>query len=281
MSAELPKVTFPDLDKTDEVDKPEVVEEVVDEVEVSPVVAEAVDRGWVPQEDWVANGGDAEDWVDAKTFVDRGKLMDVISKQNKKLKSMEKAVEDFKEYHAQVQKRALEEAREQLLQQKAEALEMNDTRRAVDIDEEIKELDNKAPAKAESTESKNEFTEYFNDVWVVENDWYNSNRAMRATADALGAEYYQTHPDASPEDVFSYVDKEIKKEFPDKAASNRGKRMVEGGKRAGGSSGANASVRSRMSSLTPEEKRIGERFVSNGLFDSLEDYVKDLIKHKL
>ena len=79
----------------------------------------AMDRGWVPEHLF---SGEKEDWVDAKEFNYRGQLMDEISKRTRHNKKLEETVHKFKVYMDNMEQKAYERAKEELLIAKAEAL---------------------------------------------------------------------------------------------------------------------------------------------------------------
>ena len=50
-------------------------------VEVSPTQQKAMEQGWKPKEEWEAEGKDPSEWRDAKEYVERGELFDLIDSQ--------------------------------------------------------------------------------------------------------------------------------------------------------------------------------------------------------
>jgi hypothetical protein len=108
---------------------------------------------------------------------------------------------------------------------------------------------------------------------------------MADTADKLGARYIQNNPDASPDELFSYVDKQIRKEFPEKFGKVTPRQTaagkVEASTRSGKSNTTSRSVRDRINNLSEDERKVGKRFVETGVFKSLDEYAADLVKHGL
>lgn len=254
--------------------------ETAPETQFSALETDAMSRGWVPEDQWVDQGHESDGWVDAKTFVERGKLMDVISKQSKKLKKMEKAIEDFKGLYNTVKEKTAAEAREQLLAEKTQHMENGDYRKAVEVDEKLKEV--ATAEKQEPTKVADPYIEYFDDVWIGKNSWYNDSTRMRLVADEIGAKYFSSNKDSSPEEVFEYVDQQIRKEFPDKfgrARPTSGK--VDASNRSGKPNTTGKSALDRLHGLSEDERRVGKRFVEAGAFKSLDEYAADLAKHGL
>jgi hypothetical protein len=122
---------------------------------------EALALGWVPQEQF---RGDSAKWVDAETFVSRGKeIMPILRKNNEKLlgeveslkgtigtmqaslSAATEAMSEFKQYHEDTAKRAYQKAVNDLKAQKVEAMENGEHRKVVEIDDALRELDKEAP----------------------------------------------------------------------------------------------------------------------------------------
>ena len=97
------------------------VEEVVEQVEETQVstapevdedtLKEAKRQGWVPQEDYT---GPEDKWVDAETFVKKGREINaILRKDNEFLKrevsEMKETMQEFKKFHAETEKRRSEE----------------------------------------------------------------------------------------------------------------------------------------------------------------------------
>jgi hypothetical protein len=125
------------------------------------VEQEALALGWVPQDQF---RGDPARWVDAESFVTRGKeIMPILRKNNEKLvgtveslsqelgtikQQLADAAEsmaEFKAYHDETAKRAYEQAVRDLKAQKKEALAEGDHDRVIEIDEGLADLRDQAP----------------------------------------------------------------------------------------------------------------------------------------
>jgi len=52
--------------------------------------------------------------------------------------------------------------------------------------------------------------------FLKQNQWYDDFKGLARAADAMGVEYKGQNPDCSPDELYSYVTKEIKKEFPER-----------------------------------------------------------------
>jgi len=243
------------------------------EVKLTPAEQKAAERGWKPESEWQ---GDEGAWVDASTFNRMGELMDRISSQSKELKEVRGTIDEFKKHNKERDKVALEKAKKQLIADKAYALENDDFQTAAEIDDKILDVkdeirDFDKPSGNQAT-GEDPFAKYFKETWVSDNSWYNQSTAMRRDADQLGSEYIADHPNASPAELFDFVSKQIKVEYPDKFKNQR--REEPGA--VGSGSGAGKGNRNARLNLTDEEYQCGTRFVKQGLYDSLEEYAADL-----
>ena len=131
----------------------QVATEVVQEApEVNPVEEEARAQGWVGKDEF---RGSDDDWVDADTFVKRGKeIMPILRKNNEKLLKelgeAKKAAEEarsaaleFKKYQQDISERKIGELQSQiehLKQAKRDAITTGDGDRVIAIDDAIDEI---------------------------------------------------------------------------------------------------------------------------------------------
>jgi len=241
-------------------------------VELSPIQQEALDNGWVPQNDF---HGDKEKWVDAAEFLRRGELFKKIEAQSREIKDVRKALVEMKKLHADVREVEYQRALDTLKAQKKNALEEGDADAVIAADERIdlvKEQQRQLKqevAEAPQREAGEEHPEFVD--WKAKNNWYVSNTPMRAFADALGAELAQQG--MAPAAVLKKVEQEVRKEFPTRFQNPRQERAssVEGGTAKGGSSSS--------FQLTPEERRVMQTFVRQKVMTEAE-YVAELKKVK-
>ena len=103
---------------------------------------EAKRQGWVPQEEY---SGPADKWVDAETFVKKGKEINALLRKDndflkRELAELKATVQEFSKYHAETEKRAYEKAMNDLRQQKKDAISQGDGDRVLEIDDAIDEL---------------------------------------------------------------------------------------------------------------------------------------------
>jgi hypothetical protein len=240
-----------------------------EEIELSPTELQASESGWVPKDQYK---GEEHKWVDAGEFLRRGELFKKIEDQSKQLKDVRSALNEMKKLHGQVREVEYKRALDALREQKKQALVDGDADAVIAAEERIdlvkehvKQLQNEAPAVADSGTDHPEFV-----AWVDQNSWYKSSTPMKAFADALGAEL--AGAGNSPSEVLKKVAAEVRKEFPNKFRNpNQDKPgAVESSRGSGTSSSAKFA-------LTDEERRIMNTFVRTGALTEKE-YIESLKK---
>lgn len=161
---------------------------------------EATNMGWVDKPDFK---GDPDAWVDAKTYVDKGRhvmpilrknnerLQGIITNQNAELEKINLALQEsrdsiqaLEEYHGEETKRRVEEARKQLKEQLKQAKKDGNTDAEVDITDELTQLNSAesvADRKAQDEGSRGNGADRITQrppidpefqAWAAENSWY-------------------------------------------------------------------------------------------------------------
>lgn len=241
-------------------------------------------QGWKPREEFEGN---KEEWVPPEVFILKGKFFKTIHGQKQEIKSLRKAVDDMASLLKQAKEQAIKTTRDELRQAKAQALSDQDHNKVVQIDEQMAELKQKENElkndTSENAAADNPYTEYYKG-WVEDNGWYLANKDMRADADMYGQSYLKSNPGADPEDVFKYVERKIKKEYPNSFSSEAGADDTAAAPRTRASSVVSSksttapaeSVNKKPSikSLTPEEREVALNFARLGVM-SIEDYIKN------
>ena len=252
---------------------PDTDESTTTAPELSKAEQEALEHGWVPKEEF---SGEEHKWVDAAEFLRRGELFKKIESTSSELKQVRRALEELKKHHSNVREVEYKRALDSLKKQKKDALLEGDADALIDVDERIElvkeqqkvlqqEIANGDQEQATSGENHPEFVS-----WVNRNSWYKNSSPMRAFADALGRDLRSSGK--SPSDILVEVEKQIRKEFPQKFTNpNREKAgAVEGSAPRGSSGSANFD-------LSQEERRVMNTFVRQGVMTEKE-YIAELRK---
>lgn len=238
--------------------------------EFSKVEQSAIEQGWVPKEDFQ---GEEHKWVDAGEFLRRGELFSKIDSQNRRIKSQDDKFAALEQHYLKVKETEYKRALADLKKQKKDALIENDVEAVLDVDEKIEELreeqiaEARASAQAQMTQVQSEPHPEFV-AWTNKNGWYETNKPMRAFADARGMELAQEGRSRS--DVLRLVAEEVRKEFPNKFYNSKREEpsSVEGAGVQKGSS-------SKGIILSEIETTIMKKLVGQGVLTK-EQYLKDI-----
>jgi len=255
--------------------------------------SEARAQGWVAKEEF---RGSETDWVDAETFVRRGReIMPILRKNNEKLlkelQEAKKAAEEarsaareFKEFQKEQFERKtyeLEEQLQQLKQAKREAINQGEGDRAVAIDDamdslkeekevarqELKKAEEAAKAPPQVTQEP-ELNE-----WLERNAWFGKDTRLTGMANGLGAELRKENPNLVGKAFLEKLDQELAEVMPEKFGKKRTPNPMDGAPN-GTSRPAKAGGKKSYDNLPPEAKAACDRFVKQKLMTK-EDYVRD------
>ena len=272
----------------------ELQQEVAQEAPEAPQYeSEARAQGWVAKEEF---RGSEDDWVDAETFVRRGKeIMPILRKNNEKLlkelgearKIAEEAREsakEFREYQKQQfekKTKDLEGQLEQLKQAKRDAITQGDGDRAIAIDDamdDLKEqrLEAKEDLKAAEEKAK-EVPQITQDpilnTWMEKNDWFGKDSRMTGVANGLGVELRRENPSLNGQAFLDKLDSELQEMFPEKFGKKRTPNPMEGSPN-GTARPSVSSGKKTYNNLPPEAKAACDKFVKQGLMTK-EAYVAE------
>ena len=266
--------------------------------DISPeVLSEAKALGFIPKEEF---RGDPEKWIDAQTFLERGKhIMPILKKNNEKLLAdvnslrgelakvnaalgeSRQAIEALKEYHSEDVKRQVEKAREELKTRLTKAREDGDVDSEVAIVGELQDLrtaEQAAEARAatrEETQPPNyaETPEF--KAWQAENAWFGPDRRKTALAMGIAEELRQKEPALQGKAFLDRVVAEVNETF---GGTQRRADRVESGRNGGEGGGSTKSY----ADLPDDAKRACDRQVDrlvgpNRAFKTLADWRKHYV----
>lgn len=176
-------------------------------------------KGWKPLEDY---SGPEGEWIDAKEFVGRQPLYDQIHSLKREIskqgQSFQKEMGEISAHFAKMQQVEFDKAVKQLKNQKALAAEDRDIAAVEAINDEIKEKEKEFEALKKETpkpqvpaQTSKEFNE-----WRETNKWFDSDKELQREAIAIGTGYAITNPNLQQTDVLEYVEKRIRKIYPEK-----------------------------------------------------------------
>jgi hypothetical protein len=270
------------------------------------VEAEARRQGWRPQDEYT---GPAKQWVDAETFVERGKEIRQFTKKENdelrrkladattRLEEQGKTIEEIREYHAGMEKRAIDAAVSRLKAERKQALAEGDMVLADTLDEEIDELKTaksavpgKAAAEAAADKGdddaagtqggaivpKGEVPKAVTDWLEANRAWYNDdaeNEDLVAYTNGLAARLAGRR-DMTPEERVEELDVRLRKTFPDRFGTRKKAALTSGAGEGGGAQGSRKSSKS-VAALPAEARAAGERYVKQKLYKNMEEYAAE------
>lgn len=252
--------------------------------------SEARAQGWVGQEEF---RGRETDWVDAETFVKRGReILPIVRKNNEKLlKELQEArkiaeearetAKEFQKFQKEQYERKAKELEGQLSELRAarrEAISSGDGERVDQIEEaqdaikqelhEAKEAAKVAP-KAPEQEAK---PDQALQAWLDKNEWFGTDVRTTGIANGLGEALRRENPQLVGQAFLDKLDEELAATFPDKFGKKKVANPMEGAGSA--PSGRVPKSKASYESLPGDAKAACDRFVKQGLM-TREEYVKD------
>ena len=263
--------------------KEEVVEIVEETVEPTQAEVEASTQGWVPKEEWVESGRDAEDWRPAKEFLDRGELFKTIHSTKRDLKQTQAALTALQKHQQFMFEKGYQRAINDLKKEKRVAIKNEDFERLEEIEEQIEEVtEQHVEAKQEMAQAQiavaanagppPEFV-----AWQQRNSWYSQDQELREFADVAGMLHYNKNPGISPQDVLLYVESSVRKKFPEKFGQKKAAPNAVAGVNRSGANGKKSPK--ETFELDAMEREIMTTLVKSGVMTE-EQYIADLKKAK-
>lgn len=235
-------------------------------------IEKASKDGWRPLEEWK---GDLADWVDAKEFNGRKSLFEKIGSLKSELQSQRRSFDTdmgaIKQYVQQMSKIEYEKALKDLKSERRDAITERDVDTVEAIDKQIAAVEQQRVVLPQTPapgvqDSQRKFAE-----WQQKNDWYTKDQDLKNEADSLGIGYGTKNPHATPEQVFEYVEKTIKKIFPEKFNPTEGKQTMTERKTA-------ANVEAGGTSRNTELSQKGDKFTEADLSSDQARIMGALVK---
>lgn len=206
----------------------------------SGVEGEAKALGWVPKEEF---RGNPDKWVDADSFVERGKsIMPILRKNNEKLLSdvnqlrgelgtlksalvaSTEAIEALKGFHSEETKRQVAAARKELIAQLTQAREANDVEAEVKITGELHDLkvaetaantrvddDDEGDDDASHRPGIDYTTKDWYQGWASDNAWFGTDKRRTSLAIGIAEELRQSNPELKERAFLDRVVAEVDK----------------------------------------------------------------------
>lgn len=240
----------------------------------------AREKGWRPLEEW---DGDPESWIDAKEFMGRQPLYDRIDGLKKDLfrtkQSYEQDFQTLSKEVAQMREIEYQRALANLKHARANAIQEDDTGEIRKLDDQIEQI---VAARARAESAPNQRRNPNNDPafqsWRERNSWFDNDQTLKQEAIRLGTAYGMTNPNASTEEACEYVEKSIKKLYPEKfKPMTRTPPSPEGSPTsAKTTTRTSRGNRLTVADLSDDQKKVMDTFLKRRVFKSAEEYLEKL-----
>lgn len=226
-------------------------------------------EGWKPKDEY---RGNPDEWVDAETFVRRGREINPILRKNNarlqqelatlraELSEASSAVKSLQEYNSKLEEKAYQRALQSLKAEKRQALAAGDHETAAELEDQLDELRENPPKQpAPAPASNAPKVDPVFQSWQSENaSWFNDeNPDMVDYANAVGMRLRRQDPQMTRFKGQAFLDeikKAVEKQFPDKFGRRAGgPAMVEGS--GGPSASQNPNGKTTLASLPADAQR--------------------------
>ena len=255
--------------------------------------AEASAQGWVAKEEY---RGNESDWVDAETFVKRGKeIMPILRKNNEKLlkelkearsiaeeaRATAKEFQKFQKEQYERKARDLESQLTQLKQAKRDAVSSGDGDRVVEIDDamdlikqDVVEARAEANRQPEPVQQAAPPPDENLQAWLDKNTWFGQDKRITDVTNAIGKSITEEFPTLKGKAFLDKLDEELAQTYPEKFGKKTRANPMDG---TSGTvtSGRPSSAKRSYENLPSEAKAACDRFLKQGLIKSKEAYVAE------
>jgi len=285
-----------------------MVDEVVEDVKqvesdggVAPeVLHEAESQGWVPKDRY---RGNERDWVDAETFVKRGReILPILKKHNEnlvkdlqhtkdQLREFRETAEEFKKYQKETYERKASDYEKQikdLRDSRAQAISDGDGTKVNALDDALDEAkDNLHEAKQAAKDVIKNKPELENtapagidpglQVWLDRNSWFGTDRRMTSIVNGIGESLRLDFPGLKGQPFLDKLDEVLAEEFPSKFGSGKTKRSSGNGspvESGSGRQGRGGGSSQSYDNLPADAKAACDRFVKQKI-TTREEYVQN------
>lgn len=254
------------------------------EPQFTAIEQKALEQGWRPKEEWT---GDPDDWRDAKAYVDRGEMIGKLKTTNAEIKELKQMLAYMSEHNKKVYVAGYQKAIAELKAQRVAAMKDENFEAVAAIEEAIDQHKDaitqvqRQPTvnTGESAQTKKELEAQ----WLAQNSWYKTEATMRHWANGMAIDYKRVNPAADDAEIYEFLTKEVKKEFPHKfrkvvAAPNpdgEGRKAESTGRDSKGTSNVESLWKQMLSEMPEDQARAAQSIVKNVPGMTKEKYLKD------
>lgn len=260
----------------------------------SEFAEEASRYGWQPKDSYK---GDPDKWVDAETFVKRGREINPILRKNNErllaelkqaqtqISEMQLSIKEFGDIYKKLNESAYEKAIKDVKAQMREARRDGDDDLADDLSDQLESLKEEAknikvpkiPAPEEDQKRQQAERQLILQEWVGDNPWYSreKNPDLFYLADGIAMEVARENPNIVGTRAFlDEVGARVRRQAPDRFKKRGSAADSSGASNNGGSAGGK---RGRSyNDLPPEAKAACDRMTTEGR----PGYIKGFTREK-
>lgn len=239
-------------------------------------VAEATEQGWSEDKDSLPEGK----WVDAKTFVEKGERIAGIMKsrldrQDSEIRQLKDSNKQFGEYQNALlakEKSRNAELLAQLETQRAQAINDGDGAAFTNLDRQINQTREELSAPDPRGNGEQQI-DAIGQAWLMNNDWYQSNRKLQIHADAISDELVNAGYVGGSPAYYKELTRVVREDYPEEFQNKRQAQAntVEAG---GEIETKGSEVPHTYENLDAESKKACDEFVKGG-FTTREEYVEN------
>lgn len=255
------------------------------------VLHEAESQGWVPKDKY---RGNETDWVDAETFVKRGReILPILRKNNEnlikelnhtkeQLKEFRQTAEEFKKFQKENYEHKAQEYEKQITELKvarAQAITDGDGQKVNALDDAIDEAkEGVKEAKASAKEDAKTVVEQPSSidpvlqVWLDKHEWFGKDKKLTQMTNALGEVLRIDNPNLQGEKFLEALDEALLEEFPERFGKK--KKAPAGQVESGSGKGRVSSSGKSYDNLPDDAKKACDRYVKQKLLTK-EQYLAE------
>lgn len=229
--------------------------------QVDPIEAFAREQGWAPKEEW---RGNPDDWRDPRDFLKYG--MQRGKEAGREMRELRSTVDRIGKTSEALMRRQLDEQRQALESQFADAVENKDHEGARAAREELTRL--------EATSAQPSHDGDVQDFMSRNAGWFGQNRAATALARQITAE--AAAKGVSPAEQLRMAEDAVKADFPQLFGQQTARAPAKApAVNAPATRAAATAQRAKgFNDLPADAQRAGHDFVKRGMVKTLDDYAK-------
>lgn len=162
--------------------------------------------GWKPRTEY---DKDPADWVSAREFLARQSFFDKIKSQSSEIRNLREDIKAMSQHFSQMKEVEYKRALSELKSERKEAIASGDSAKAESVSDQITEIETARTVAKTTPQTQNYGSAEF-ESFKQRNGWYNTDSDLTKKANAIGIGYANMNPNASPEQVLSYVEEAMR-----------------------------------------------------------------------